>query len=308
MGIAGTGVRSFIDISCCSSANIRSILDFGLEIKTAPDKLADALVGKNIAMVFCQPSTRTRVSFEVGINQMGGRAVMLRESEMQLHRGEPVRDTAMVLSQYVDLIVLRIVSHATLLEMELHSSVPVVNALTKESHPCQVLADILTYEAIKGHTISGQTVAWVGSDTNVLNSWVQAAAALKFRLVISVPPQCLDNMAQKIAAAQREGADIAYEPEPARAVPDADIVTTDSWHSMGTTEPTNLDALRDYQVNESLMALAKPGHMFLHCMPAYIGQEVSEAVLYGPSSYIAEEAGNKLHIQKAILAWCFGLL
>ena len=307
MGVAGTGVKSFVDISCCSSASIRAILDFGLKVKTVPDKLADALVDKNIAMVFCQPSTRTRVSFEVSTNQMGGRVVMLRESEIRLHRGKSARDTAMALSQYVDLIVLRTINHATLLETELHSSVSVVNALTRESHPCQVLADILTYEAIKERTISGRTVAWVCSDTDVLNSWVQAAAALKFRLLISSPPQCSDNITPKIAAAKREGAGIAYEPEPARAVPDADIVTTYSWHSMGT-EPTNLDALRNYQVNESLMTLAKPGRMFLRCMPAHIGQEVSEAVLYGTSSYTAEEAGNKLYIQKAILAWCFGLL
>ncbi|ACZ48865.1 ornithine carbamoyltransferase [Anaplasma centrale str. Israel] len=309
MDVAGAGVRSFIDISCCGSAGIRATLDFVLTIGTAPGMLANTLTDKNVAMVFCQQSsTRTRISPEVGINHMGGRATVPREGEMQLHGGdESVRDTAIALSQCVDRIVLRAASHTVLLEMESHSSVPAISALTKESHPSQVLADILTYEAEKGHIIPGRTVARIGSDANVLNSWVQAAAVLK--LMISTPPRCLDNTSQKVATAQREGVDIVCEPVPARAVPDADIATTDSWYSMGTgTEPADREALYDYQANQSLMELAKPGHMFLHCTPAYVGQEASKVVLYGTSSCIAEEAGNKLHIQKAVLARCFGLL
>ncbi|AGZ79207.1 ornithine carbamoyltransferase [Anaplasma marginale str. Gypsy Plains] len=301
MGVAGTGVGSLVGIGCCSSASMWVISGFELKTKTVYNKLAGTLVRKNIAMALCQSSARTRASFEGDINQKGSGIIVLGASEVYPHRGESVRDAAS--SQYVDLMVPRTASHAALLEMKLRSNVQMINALIKKSHPYRVLAGILTYAATKWCAIFGQTVAWVCGNTNVLSSQVRAAAALKFRL-LTPTLRCSDNMARKDA--QQEGADIAYEPELAHAASDADVVTSDSWHSMGN--PTNLDVLNNHQVDEFLIALAKHGHMLLHCMPAYVEREVGRAAPCGPSSHTAEEAGNKLRIQKALPAWRFGLL
>ncbi|ETR77266.1 ornithine carbamoyltransferase [Afipia sp. P52-10] len=301
--------RHFLDISALPQADLRAMLDTSLALKTRRKQglngTADRpLAGKTLAMIFEKPSTRTRVSFDVGMRQLGGEAIMLTGAEMQLGRGETIADTARVLSRYVDAIMIRILSHDALLELAEHATVPVINGLTRLSHPCQVMADVMTYEEHRG-PITGRTVAWSGDDNNVLASWVHAAQRFDFKLNVATPPELapkkpLKDWIKLNNAAVRLGND------PEEMVRDADCVVTDTWVSMGDKDGEHRhNLLRRYQVNAKLMSLAKPDALFMHCLPAHRGEEVTDEVIDGPQSVVFDEAENRLHAQKGILAWCF---
>ena len=303
--------RHFLDLTEVSLGDLRSILSASAAMKAArKTSRASAekekpLAGKTLAMIFEKPSTRTRVSFDVGMRQLGGEAIMLTGAEMQLGRGETIADTARVLSRYVDAIMIRILNHDSLLELAEHATVPVINGLTRRSHPCQVMADVMTYEEHRG-PIKGRTVAWTGDDNNVLASWAHAAERFGFNLRIATPPQLAPNKPLKdwIKAAD---ASIVIGTDPDDAVRGADCVVTDTWVSMGDKEGEHRhNLLRPYQVNGRLMSLAKPDALFMHCLPAHRGDEVTDDVIDGPQSVVFDEAENRLHAQKGILAWCFG--
>jgi ornithine carbamoyltransferase len=258
-----------------------------------------------LAMVFDKPSTRTRVSFDVGMRELGGETIMLTGAEMQLGRGETIGDTARVLSRYVDAIMIRILDHEALLELARHASVPVINGLTRASHPCQVMADLLTFKEHRG-PIAGRKVAWTGDANNVLASWVHAAARFSLRLDVASPPElAASTELRKWAAAN--GANVRFMSDPEEAVADADCVVTDTWVSMGDNEgERRQNLLQPYQVNARLMEKAKPDTIFMHCLPAHRGEEVTADVIDGPQSVVFDEAENRLHAQKGILAWCLG--
>ena len=256
-------------------------------------------------MIFDKPSTRTRVSFDVGMRELGGETLMLTGAEMQLGRGETIADTARVLSRYVDAIMIRMLDHAAVRELATHASVPVINGLTKLSHPCQVMADLMTYEEHRG-PIQGRHVAWMGDSNNVLASWVHAAARFDFRLTIATPDE-LAPSAEMIAWARREGAKVTATKDPYDAVEGADVVVTDCWVSMGDEDAGRRhNLLLPYQVNSRLMRAASPKALFMHCLPAHRGEEVTDEVMDGPQSVVFDEAENRLHAQKGILAWCLG--
>jgi ornithine carbamoyltransferase len=301
-----TPPRHFLDISALPLAELRTMLDAGAAMKArlkAHEKIDKPLAGKTLAMIFERPSTRTRVSFDVGMRQLGGESIMLTGAEMQLGRGETIADTARVLSRYVDAIMIRILNHEALLELAAHATVPVINGLTRRSHPCQVMADVMTFEENRG-PIEGRTVAWTGDDNNVLASWAHAAERFKFKLNIATPPQLAPNKVMKdwIKATQ---APIMLGADPEQAVRGADCVVTDTWVSMGDKDGENRhNLLRPYQVNAKLMSLAKPDALFMHCLPAHRGEEVTDEVIDGPQSVVFDEAENRLHAQKGILAWC----
>jgi ornithine carbamoyltransferase len=269
---------------------------------------ADApLAGHMLGMIFEKNSTRTRVSFEMAMKQLGGDSIFMAAGQMQLGRGESVADTARVLSRYVDAIVIRTDEHAKIEELAAYSSVPVINGLTDLSHPCQIVADLLTITE-QGKPLPGLEVAWLGDGNNVLNSIVEAAGLFKFNVRIAVP-QGYECNAAFIDTARSAGADIRIIRDAHDAVADADIVITDTWVSMGQDHAHNkIAAMMPYQVNEDLMAMAKPNAGFLHCLPAHRGEEVTDAVIDGAQSLIWDEAENRLHAQKSILLWCFGKL
>jgi len=304
-----TGPRHFLDLADFSGADLREVLTLSADIKSRRRKgevPADRpLAGKMLAMVFDKPSTRTRVSFDVGMRELGGETIMLTGQEMQLGRGESIADTARVLSRYVDAIMIRILDHAMLTELAANATVPVINGLTKVSHPCQLMADVLTFEEHRG-PIGGRTVAWVGDGNNVLASWIQAAARLEFRLNVATPDE-LPPSPEILAWARREGAEINLMRDPFAAVEEADAVVTDCWVSMGDEEETNRhNLLMPYQVNGRLMAGSRRDPIFMHCLPAHRGEEVTDDVIDGPRSVVFDEAENRLHAQKGILAWCLG--
>ncbi|ABD45030.1 ornithine carbamoyltransferase [Ehrlichia chaffeensis str. Heartland] len=298
-------ICSFTDLNLHTKEELRTILDYSSIIKKKPNQYSKHLLNKNIALIFLQPSTRTRISFEVGINQLGGNAIILNEKDTQLTRGESIYDTAKVLSRYVDLIVIRILEHNSLLELDKHSTVPVINSLTQHSHPCQVLADIMTYEEKTG-PIENATVSWIGDFNNMLVSWIHAATVLNFKLNISTL-EYSKNLDLLLKSAQEKGNNITYDANPHNIISDADIITTDSWISMGYENNIKTEFFK-YQVNAKLLEKAKPNYMFLHCLPAHRGEEVTSEIIDGPNSYIFDEAENRLHIQKAIMLWCLNLL
>jgi ornithine carbamoyltransferase len=304
-------LRHFLDLSELPTKELRNMLAASMAMKAklkaqelkAGEKPTKPLEGKTLAMIFEKPSTRTRVSFDVGMRQLGGEAIMLTGAEMQLGRGETFADTARVLSRYVDAIMIRILSHDALLELAAHATVPVINGLTRRSHPCQVMADLMTFEEHRG-SIEGRTIAWTGDDNNVLASWAHAAERFKFRLNIATPPQLAPNKAMKDWI-KTTGAQIVLGSDPEEAVRDADCVVTDTWVSMGDKDGEHRhNLLRPYQVNAKLMSLAKPDALFMHCLPAHRGEEVTDEVIDGPQSVVFDEAENRLHAQKGILAWC----
>ena len=256
--------------------------------------------------MFEKPSTRTRVSFEVGMQQLGGNVVAMSEKDSQLGRGETVADTARVLSCYANIIMLRTNAHQKLLDLANFSSIPVINGLTDESHPCQIMADILTFEEHRG-SIEGKIVAWVGDGNNVAASWLHASVRLGFEFRIATPPALVLNQ-EKIEWAKREGGHVTVCLDAREAVDGADCVLTDTWVSMGDDQERSkrLDLLSPYQVNASLMAKAKSNALFMHCLPAHRGEEVTDEVIDGPQSVIWDEVENRLHAQKGILAWCLG--
>jgi ornithine carbamoyltransferase len=303
-------LRHFLDLNELPLAELREVLDASLAMKAklkaqkSGGREADKpLKNKTLAMIFEKPSTRTRVSFDVGMRQLGGEAIMLTGAEMQLGRGETIADTARVLSRYVDIIMIRILNHDALLELAAHATVPVINGLTRRSHPCQVMADVMTFEEHRG-PIQGRTVAWTGDDNNVLASWAHAAERFKFKLNVATPPELAPNKTMRdwIKATQ---APIMLGNDPEAAVRGADCVVTDTWFSMGDKDGEHRhNLLKPYQVNARLMSLAKPDAVFMHCLPAHRGDEVTDEVIDGPQSVVFDEAENRLHVQKGILAWC----
>jgi ornithine carbamoyltransferase len=275
--------------------------------KGAPDD-DQPLAGRMVALIFEKPSTRTRVSFDVGIRQMGGQTMVLSGREMQLGHGETIADTARVLSRYVDLIMIRTFEEATLHEMAEHASVPVINGLTNRTHPCQIMADVMTYEEHRG-PIAGRKVVWCGDGNNVCASFLHAAGQFGFDFTFT-GPQTLDPEPVWIDFARARGARVAIERDPDRAVAGADLVVTDTWVSMHDPESARErrhNQLRPYQVTEALMARAAPDALFMHCLPAHRNDEATSGVMDGLHSVIFDEAENRLHAQKAILRWCLGV-
>ncbi|MCB1507956.1 MAG: ornithine carbamoyltransferase [Hyphomicrobiaceae bacterium] len=300
--------RDFLDLTDHAREDLRAILDLSRDLKArgrGVKRGEGPLAGKVLAMVFDKPSTRTRVSFDVGMRELGGETLMLTGQEMQLGRGETIADTARVLSRYVDAIMIRILSHEDLVELAENATVPVINGLTRASHPCQVMADILTFEEKKGG-IDGAKVAWTGDANNVLHSWIDAATRFDIELRIATPPELAVEPA-RIRAAREAGAKLAVTNDPYEAVDGVDCVITDTFVSMGDREKERRhNLLMPYQVNERLMATAHKDAVFMHCLPAHRDEEVTAAVIDGPQSVVFDEAENRLHAQKGVLAWCFG--
>jgi len=305
----------FLDINVTDPADLRGMIDTARAMKTAragaPKGRADAerpLDGRMVALIFEKPSTRTRVSFDVGVRQMGGEVMVLSGSEMQLGHGETIADTARVLSRYVDLIMIRTFEEQTLLEMAEHADVPVINGLTNRSHPCQIMADIMTYEEHRG-AIAGRKVVWSGDGNNVFASYAHAAGRFGFDLTFT-GPSALDPERVFLDEARERGARVEIERDPFKAVEGADLVVTDTWVSMHDPQSARErrhNQLRPYQVNEALMAHAKPDALFMHCLPAHRDDEATSAVMDGPHSVIFDEAENRLHAQKAIMRYCLGV-
>ena len=299
-------MRHFIDLKDFSADTLQMILDHAQAMKQAQRAGADheqPLAGKTVAMIFEKPSTRTRVSFEVGIVQLGGTPLVLSAQDLQLGRGETIEDTARVLSRYVDAIMIRCFDHNTALSLAKHATVPVINALTNRSHPCQLMADLQTMIEYHG-PLAGQTVAWLGDGNNVANSWVEAAALFGFQLRMACPHGYAPP-AELLAWARAKGGNIILTEDVAEAVDQVQSVVTDVWVSMGQEGGSQQQDLAAYQVNEEVMKQAAGDAIFMHCLPAKRGLEVSTAVIDGPQSAVFDEAENRLHAQKAILAWCF---
>ncbi len=295
----------FLDLDALDGATLRTILEAAATLKKAR-KVPKALsvpAGAVLAMIFEKPSTRTRVSFEMAIHKLGGAAIVLNAQDMQLGRGETIADTARVLSRYVDAIMVRTGPHETLTEFAAYADIPVINALTARSHPCQIMADILTFEERKG-PINGRVVAWLGDANNVATSWVHAAARFRFTLRMATPPE-FAPAPDLLVWARAEGAVIEVTADAHAAAQGADCVVTDTWVSMGDKDvETRKAALEPFRVDEALMAQAKPEAIFMHCLPAHRGDEVTDAVIDGPQSAVWDEVENRLHVQKAILVWC----
>ncbi|MDP3853739.1 ornithine carbamoyltransferase [Phenylobacterium sp.] len=305
-------VRHFVDLWRLSGADLRLILDDALARKAArqgwtqgrvdPDAPASE---RTLAMIFQKNSTRTRFSFDAAMRQLGGDVIISTASDMQLGRGESIEDTAKVLSRMVDAIMIRANSHEDVERLAYAATIPVINGLSDKGHPCQIIADLMTFEEHRG-PVKGKTFAWIGDGNNVCASFIHAAPKLGYRLNIASPaiyhPDLMD-----LARAESEQGQVMATDDPRAAVEGADCVITDTWVSMGDTDhDERLEALEPYQVDEALMSLAAPEGVFLHCLPAHRGEEVTDAVIDGPRSLIWDEAENRIHAQKAILAWCFG--
>ncbi len=295
--------RHFLDIDRYETADLRSILDLGFAYKNG--RRDRPLEGKTLAMIFEKPSTRTRVSFEVAMHQLGGDAIILGTADSQLGRGETIADTARVLSRYVDAIMIR-TNHAEKLDdLARHATVPVINGLTDSSHPCQIMGDVMTLQEKKG-PVADTVVAWSGDGNNVAVSWIHAAIRFGFTLRLACP-EALPPPQAVIDWARREGGQVTLTREPEEAVAGADCVATDTWVSMGVeANVSRHNLLAPYRVDERLMAKAKPDAIFMHCLPAKRGEEVTAGVIDGPQSVVWDEAENRLHVQKGILAWCLG--
>lgn len=307
-------IRHFLDLSDAGGEAIAAMLGDAIDRKAArvgwPKAKPDAdqpLAGHVLAMIFEKSSTRTRVSFDIAIRQLGGSPVVLDSASTQLGRGESIADTARVLSRMVDAIMIRTGDHAKVEEMARHASVPVINGLTDRSHPCQVVADLLTMIE-HGKALPGLEVAWLGDGNNVLHSILEAAGLMKFNVRVGTP-QGYEPTDEFVALARAGGAHVTLTNSAAEAAAGADIVVTDTWVSMGQEHTHNkLAAMAPFQVNEALMSGAKPDARFLHCLPAHVGEEVSERVFEGPQSVVFDEAENRIHAQKSVLLWCFGRL
>jgi len=297
--------KHFLDLDRVDAGELRRILDLGLAYKKGgrgPDS-PRPLQGKTLAMIFEKPSTRTRVSFEVAMRQLGGDVVILTSTDSQISRGETIADTARVMSRYVDAIMIRTTRPSKLEELAQHATVPVINGLTDASHPCQLMADVMTLEEHKGGS-AGKVVAWTGDGNNVAASWIHAAVRFDFDLRLACPDE-LRPPAPLLDWAQREGGKVRVTANPQEAVAGADCIVTDTWVSMGVEATVNRhNMLAPYRVDERLMSHAKPDAIFMHCLPAKRGEEVTAAVVDGPQSVVWDEAENRLHAQKGILAWC----
>ena len=305
--------RHFLDLDQIDARVLRRIVDMAHEMKKAGKRVPKHLRPKEIedmilVMIFEKPSTRTRVSFDVAMRQLGGQTIALNHTDTQVGRGEPISDTAKVLSRYADALMVRANAHQTLVELAEHASIPVINGLTDLSHPCQIIADIVTFEETRGG-IAGRTVAWVGDGNNVASSWMHAAVKFGFKLRIATPAQLKPDLAV-IDWVKAEGASdsILLTDDPGEAVKGAECVVTDTWVSMGQSDAARRKQLLGaYAVDETLMKRAAKDAVFMHCLPAYRGHEVSAEVIDGPQSVVFDEAENRLHAQKAILAWCLGV-
>ncbi len=300
-----TSLKHFLDLHLLNAETLRGILTSSARLKAAQAKLGangQLLAGKTLAMLFEKPSTRTRVSFQVGMQQLGGQVIVLSPESMQLGRGETIADTARVLSRYVDVIMLRTSGPEKLQELAHHATVPVINGLTDASHPCQIMADIMTYEERKGF-IKGAVVAWSGDGNNVATSWIHAAGLFDFELRLACPAG-LAPSEEALAWAKARGARVSVGTDPVAAVRGADCVVTDTWVSMGDAAGDKHRMLAPFQVNSTLMSVAKPDAIFMHCLPAHRGEEVTEDVFEGPQSAVWDEAENRLHAQKGVLLWC----
>ncbi|QPH52664.1 ornithine carbamoyltransferase [Pontivivens ytuae] len=305
-------MKHFLDLNKVDAPVLRDLIDDARAVKDAragqPKGAPDAeqpLKDRMVALIFEKPSTRTRTSFDLGVRQMGGQTMVLTGAEMQLGHGESIADTARVLSRYVDLIMIRTFAEETLLELAEHASVPVINGLTDRTHPCQIMADVLTFEEHKG-PIAGKRVVWTGDGNNVCASFLHAAGQFGFDLTFS-GPEVLDPEAEAMDFASSKGADVRIERDPVKAVEGADLVVADTWLSMhddASARDRRHNLLKPYQVNEALMAAAGEQALFMHCLPAHRGEEVTDAVMDGPQSVIFDEAENRVHAQKAILKWC----
>ena len=307
--IAG-GPRHFVDLSDFDSATLDGLIADARRRKLAREGLphgaldADApLEGRVLALIFDKHSTRTRISFDVAMRQLGGTTLMMSGAEMQLAREETISDTAKVLSRYLDAVMIRLLDHEMVRELADNSTIPVINGLTKMSHPCQVMADVMTFEERKG-PIRGRTLAWCGDANNVLASWIHAAARFGFRLQIATPRELAPRESLR-EWAKGAGAVVEFGEDPQKAVAGADCVVTDAWVSMGDEDAVKRhNLLRAYQVNAELMSRAARDAIFMHCLPAHRGEEVTDDVIDGEQSAVFDEAENRLHAQKAILAWC----
>jgi ornithine carbamoyltransferase len=298
-----TAIRHFLDLIDVPAEELRRMIELARAIKARRSGNERPLAGKTLAMIFERPSTRTRVSFEVAMRQLGGDVIMLTADEMQLGRGETIGDTARVLSRYVDTIMIRALDPEAVAELARFATVPVINGLTRRSHPCQVMADVMTFEEHRG-PIGGRIVAWTGDANNVLTSWLHAAERFAFRMRVATPLE-LAPKKPLVEWIKSSGATIVLGTDPEEAVKGADCVVTDTWVSMGDRNGARRhNLLKPYQVNERLMAGAKPDALFMHCLPAHRGEEVTDEVMDGPHSVVFDEAENRLHAQKGILTWC----
>jgi ornithine carbamoyltransferase len=304
----GNGIRHFVDLTDIPREELRGMIESSIAMKTARKKSRASekkpLTGQTLAMIFDKPSTRTRVSFDVAMRQLGGETIVLTGPEMQLGRGETIADTARVMSRYVDGIMIRTLDHAIVSELAKHASIPVINGLTKFSHPCQVMADVMTFEEHRG-PIRGRIVAWTGDSNNVLTSWMHAAERFEFALKVANPAELKPNKSL-LDWISKSGAAIQVMDDPEQAVAGVDCVVTDTWVSMGDEQAkaNRHNLLKPYQVNAKLIAAAKPDALFMHCLPAHRGEEVTDEVMDGPHSVVFDEAENRLHAQKGILTWC----
>lgn len=303
-----SGPRHFLDLKDFTGAELRALLGQAAHFKqTRGDGNQVVLAGRTLALIFEKPSTRTRVSFEVAMKELGGHTVVLSSRDMQIGRGETIQDTANVLSRFVHGVMLRTDSADKLYELARYASVPVINGLTEASHPCQIMADILTFEEHKG-PVAGQTIAWVGDGNNVATSFIEAAARLHFTLKLACPVGYMPKQ-DVLDWARAEGADVKVASDPVWAVENAACVVTDTWLSMSDSEDEAAArgaAFAPFQVTDRLMSKAAPGAIFMHCLPAHRGEEVTAEVIDGPASVVFDEAENRLHAQKAILAWAMG--
>ena len=302
--------QHFLDIDSVDAAKLREILDNSTRMKAGrlgrgqvdPDDDTPCS-GRLLAMIFEKPSTRTRVSFDVAMRQLGGQSLLLRGDDMQLGRGESIGDTARVLSRYVDAIMIRTTAHENLLEMAAHATIPVINGLTDRTHPCQVMADVMAFEEHRG-PIAGHVVAWCGDGNNMATTWMHASASFNFELRVACPPELAPSEAE-LELATTNGAHIVVTHDPNEAVANSDCVITDTWVSMGDDESARRhNLLAPYRVDERLMSCARQDAVFMHCLPAHRGEEVTDAVIDGPQSIVWDEAENRLHVQKGILVWC----
>ena len=306
----------FLDIADHDTATLKAIIADALVLKADASAYTQILCDKAVALIFEKPSTRTRVSFEAGINALGGAAIVLRSEDTQLGRGETIADTAKVLSRYVDALMIRTTGHDILHELAENASIPVINGLTDKSHPCQVMADVMTLAERKApdQDYSALKVAWFGDGNNVACSWIEAAAAFGFTLYLAMPPSFAPDEAI-VKAALAKGGKIIITSDVNEAAADADCVVTDTWASMGAGggEQANSNSgetealLRPYQVNDAIMNMAKREAIFMHCLPVYRGHEVTADIVDGAQSVIWDEAENRLHVQKSIMAWCLDI-
>ena len=300
-------LRHFTDLSTVSEGDLRHMLTDAAARKRRlkAGERSRPLEGKVLAMIFDKPSTRTRISFDVGMRQLGGETIMLTGTEMQLGRSESIADTAKVLSRYVDAIMIRTTEHARLIEMTENATVPVINGLTDDTHPCQIMADIMTFEEHRG-PVAGKTFAWTGDGNNVLHSLLEASARFRFNLNVAVP-QGSEPGEKFVDWSRANGGRIEFKKTAQEAVRDADCVITDTWVSMGAEHRARgHNVFMPYQVNAALMKHTRADALFMHCLPAHRGEEVTDEVIDGPHSVVFDEAENRLHAQKAVLAWCLG--